>query len=1837
MRRFRGITIFTLIMFLISNFSVFAEMPNNTVVIGDKAYDLNYVKREENYSEVLKTMQKSPEIFVKSESGQWYENNTTSKISNESIPKVTYKDVNGKLIDYDINDGEKIGEPLSITENNKKISGAKINGNVYITGDNVTIHNSTVNGIIYIDPGKEGSTDVKNVTAKEIVILSGGENSIHLYNVTADKLEVSSDSKVRVESKGTTKVNNTIIKTYAIIDSVSGSFGEIRVSVENDGKKGEQQNVELRGTFTEAVIVETGVTLKAAKDASVKQIQIAPKNKNDNIKLLGDFKKIEVNKEANIELVEGQVDKIITNVKTKLNISKESKVKQLDKKGNKVETSGDGKKNITKTDKDNSKSSSSNNSGNSSHGGDRDNDWNDRPTPVVKVSSVIIDKNGNEIIINQGGSKQFTARVRYTDNSTNNAMVWESSDTSIATVVNGLVTVASDKIGSAIIKASATRGGVTKSDQVVVTIKSNGNSGIIKTNNGVVTDNISEYILRVNGDPKGSQESPIEFYSDEYIVIEKDLIIEAGQDEFVKVRNIGVKGNIIIRGKDGNGGSITLDKVKVQKTADDEFGLNSGKIIVKEVATHSLHLENGVTAGQLQVTDGNGARIDVKDASIGEVNIASENGNEQIDLQVADKAKIDDLYVESTNFNIDNISSNNKKLADIINFVERGENVDLSQVKISNKETTLDDIRKEVNTADKIVAKLDELNNLYVSNSGEEEYNSWIENGKRMRRLIEDADGIKYDDGGEEKTFTLGNEYKNYEEWEKIRLANSIRSYRRDYFGGKFENMSELQYAFEKAVDQLPVFIECSKYDAWSGNTDGRTGVISNNIELGADITDIVLKTKDGETPSEDFKVTLGRTSTWIYDESSHERLEIDGRYIQCFEDKVYLMQKNVSSNDIVEDISVSIQQVNGRNGSNTNFHMEIEKNDVGNDIVVDYANIVLGTNKAVIEVKANNANKVDVIVKEINSDEIIFEQNDRVLTEGVTSFEVSQNILSDGGKYIIEVVAKDNEQELSSKYIKRFQAKLEKEYKLTKTAYSINNLNIKDKAEDINDYKYEECKIVNKEDDSDNYILDDKQCIGIVKVTDPKGNKVVNKIMISSSIGEGNKFKKLGIAIQNPEGSEEGKYNVELAVFDKNYQPIVELGSIYVDYSKDSTVSEFNSIVKNNSLDLTEYNKLSVEDKEKVITAFINSEEGRTQENLNKEINELNKELDELSPPSFEFYTASPGQNNAEINLKVTLNKEGKVYYIVVGEGQHEPEVTEVIAGTNYKNDKNEDVVVVANGKIDKIQANIKVDVTISGLPIDVDNYDIYIVAEGNNISPNIQSKVTSITGVGVKKVESGGDQTPADITALTIAVDNAGAITGDTATAEGTLKYVLISASKATEINGWNVETTDSDANSDLGGILSNTKPTISSEDNGQILVVVEIKEGKVVSAGESAAINIAADIADLTIVVDNTGIITSDTATAEGTLKYALVSASKATEINGWNIETTEANANLDLGGTLSDTKPVITNTDNTKILVVAEIKDGKVVAAGESVAINVSADIADLTIAVDNAGVITGDTATAEGTLKYVLISASKATEINGWNVETTDSDANSDLGGILSNTKPTISSEDNGQILVVVEIKEGKVVSAGESAAINIAADIADLTIVVDNTGIITSDTATAEGTLKYALVSASKATEINGWNIETTEANANLDLGGTLSDTKPVITNTDNTKILVVAEIKDGKVVAAGESVAINVSADIADLTIAVDNAGAITGDTATAEGTLKYVLISASKATEINGWNIETTDSDANSDLGGILSNTKPTISSEDNGQILVVVEIKDGKVVAAGESSAINVAAEE
>lgn len=353
-------------------------------------------------------------------------------------------------------------------ENKTKLM--NIDKDVYIKADNITLKNANVNGTVYIDPGKDGSTILDNVTAKSLKVLSGGINSIHLNDVIADTLTVSSDNKTRVETSGTTKIGNTIVTSYTIFDANGVSLGTIRVTKGEGGA----YTVELNGKFAEPVIVETGASIIAGKDTVVSSLQIATQNSSDAVSLQGHFDSVKVEKKADLHLESGtQIGLLTINDDVKINAEKTAKTDKVVVENGTPSVTGEGASNIPVN------------------------------TPVViggggiYIPSIInvtgISLGVSSAVIKVGDTINVGTIIS-PSTATNQEVTWSSSSSS-ASVTNGIVTGVST--GSAVITAKTKDGGFTAAINVVVTnenltatVAQNNNNIAITLKNSVNTSDV---------------------------------------------------------------------------------------------------------------------------------------------------------------------------------------------------------------------------------------------------------------------------------------------------------------------------------------------------------------------------------------------------------------------------------------------------------------------------------------------------------------------------------------------------------------------------------------------------------------------------------------------------------------------------------------------------------------------------------------------------------------------------------------------------------------------------------------------------------------------------------------------------------------------------------------------------------------------------------------------------------------------------------------------------------------------------------------------------------------------------------------------------------------------------------------------------------------------------------------------------------------------------------------------------------------------------------------------------------------------------------------------------
>lgn len=487
--------------------------------------------------------------------------------------------LNKKGIEYSPakkNIAANVNGSIKVTAEGVKLQNVRITGNLYLSGNNVQISNVNINGTVAVDPGKDGNATLENVTAKEIKVLSGGENSIHLNSVKSEKLTIETQSKVRVVSEGETKITNTYVKSSVLLDTNKGSFGAVEV---NSSKK-ENISLELNGKFENKILVKSGAEIKVREGAQVSNIEVAVENKEETVKVEGKVNSLVVSREAKVKLAQNaEVGEIKAEAKLEVEAEKGAKVDKIEGSRSKdVKVTGEGAKDVGKqgdsgngngntASTGNNTGNTGNNGGSSAGGGSTGGgstggsstgggstgggstgggstgggSTGGGSVPYYSVTGVKIDKIA--AVVKLGDTVELVAEIS-PSYATNKSLTWTSDDTNVATVSNGIVTAKSE--GTAVITVRSNDGNktakfkikVTRSDLKIKLKKNVGNNGVkveitSSNNKDVITVTIKDkngnlkYIdqLELNNG-KGEFTTPLD--SGEYTInikgLESDLI-----------------------------------------------------------------------------------------------------------------------------------------------------------------------------------------------------------------------------------------------------------------------------------------------------------------------------------------------------------------------------------------------------------------------------------------------------------------------------------------------------------------------------------------------------------------------------------------------------------------------------------------------------------------------------------------------------------------------------------------------------------------------------------------------------------------------------------------------------------------------------------------------------------------------------------------------------------------------------------------------------------------------------------------------------------------------------------------------------------------------------------------------------------------------------------------------------------------------------------------------------------------------------------------------------------------------------------------------------------------
>ncbi|WP_051403507.1 S-layer homology domain-containing protein, partial [Schnuerera ultunensis] len=285
-------------------------------------------------------------------------------------------------------------------------------GNVLVNTSNVELKDMKIKGDLYLVEGiGEGDIILDNVVVEgSTYVRGGGENSIIIRHSKLGEIVINKDA------------------------------GDIRVVLEGE-------------TIIEYIAIESGTKLVVKEGVKVDSIKVTEKS-NIEIEKGAEIGKVEVEARDTEIKAKGKIESIVSKEDVKVNDEVVGKGKEV-----KVE---DGK--VTEVKKDKPKpepASSAGGGGGGGGGGGRRDDKDDE----VAVTGVSVSPKTMTLTVGKTG--KITATVK-PDNATNKKVNWTTSDESIATVANGVVTAKA--AGTATITATSDESS-DKFDVCEITVK----------------------------------------------------------------------------------------------------------------------------------------------------------------------------------------------------------------------------------------------------------------------------------------------------------------------------------------------------------------------------------------------------------------------------------------------------------------------------------------------------------------------------------------------------------------------------------------------------------------------------------------------------------------------------------------------------------------------------------------------------------------------------------------------------------------------------------------------------------------------------------------------------------------------------------------------------------------------------------------------------------------------------------------------------------------------------------------------------------------------------------------------------------------------------------------------------------------------------------------------------------------------------------------------------------------------------------------------------------------------------------------------------------------------
>jgi len=252
-----------------TSFSAFAAMDNGTVVIGNKAYDLDYANDPANLAEISNAIIAGKSVYIKDFSGNWIENISNKQVDASIIPAVIYKSAIG-VRNFDAADKDQVTilsvsviNALTVdngTTADKLVLPATVavrlsnntTGNANITWDKTLFDGTksgdvTIKGELTVPIGKNWAlTEAQKVVSVKITINAIPENP-NDGGATVDTTENDLNSATVLAAGSYTITKNTAI--YGPLVGTTTVNGNVTVA-NSTGSSLTLKNLKISGTLT---------------------------------------------------------------------------------------------------------------------------------------------------------------------------------------------------------------------------------------------------------------------------------------------------------------------------------------------------------------------------------------------------------------------------------------------------------------------------------------------------------------------------------------------------------------------------------------------------------------------------------------------------------------------------------------------------------------------------------------------------------------------------------------------------------------------------------------------------------------------------------------------------------------------------------------------------------------------------------------------------------------------------------------------------------------------------------------------------------------------------------------------------------------------------------------------------------------------------------------------------------------------------------------------------------------------------------------------------------------------------------------------------------------------------------------------------------------------------------------------------------------------------------------------------------------------------------------------------------------------------------------------------